>query len=52
MKNPHEVLRFKEQEVVRVKSEIDALKIAARLLSDDTDTNPKQANRVMEMPQN
>jgi hypothetical protein len=53
MKNPHEVLRVKEQEILRVKNEINALKIAARLLNDDADAaEPAPANRVMEMPQN
>jgi hypothetical protein len=52
MKNPHEVLKFKEQEVLRVRSEINALKIAVRLLSDDGDSGQRQDNRVMEMPQN
>jgi hypothetical protein len=53
MKNPMEVLRMKEQELLKVRSEIDALRIAARLLSDDTVTyaEPKQDSRqVIEMP--
>lgn len=35
MKNPIEVLRAKEQEITRVKKEIDALRIAAQLLGDE-----------------
>jgi hypothetical protein len=35
MKNPMEVLRTKEQEISRVKKEIDALRIAAQLLGDE-----------------
>ncbi|MGH9514000.1 MAG: hypothetical protein ACRD2U_17890 [Terriglobales bacterium] len=35
MKNLIEVLRFKEQEISRVKREIDALRIAAQVLSDE-----------------
>lgn len=35
MKNPMEVLRSKEQELVRVKQEVDALRLAARLLEDN-----------------
>jgi len=53
MKNPMEVLRMKEQELLKVRTEIDALRIAARLLSDDTVTyaEPKQETRqVIEMP--
>ena len=34
MKNPMEVLRSKEQELVKVKKEVDALRVAARLLED------------------
>lgn len=34
MKNPMEVLRSKEQELIRVKQEVDALRVAARLLED------------------
>jgi hypothetical protein len=53
MKNPHEVLRMKEQEILRVKNEINALRIAARLLNEDTDASDQApAPRVMEMPQN
>jgi len=35
MKNPIDVLRMKEQELRRVKVEVEALRITARLLSDD-----------------
>jgi hypothetical protein len=53
MKNPHEVLRMKEQEVLRVKNEINALRIAARLLNEDTDAAEQTSeHRLMEMPQN
>jgi len=34
MKHPLEVLRMKEEEILRVKREIEALKVTARLLSD------------------
>ena len=36
MRDPLEVLRVKEQEIVRVKQEIEALRITARLLGDET----------------
>jgi hypothetical protein len=39
MKNPYEVLRAKEQEVVQVKRQIEALRIAANLLGDEDDEN-------------
>ena len=32
MKNPYEVLRTKEQELLRVRKEMDALRVAARLM--------------------
>jgi len=35
MKNPLEVLRMKEQELLKVRKEIDALKITLRLLSEE-----------------
>jgi hypothetical protein len=53
MKNPVEVLRMKEQELVKVRTEIDALRIAARLLSDDTAAMPEaktDLRQVIEMP--
>ncbi|MGA7291022.1 MAG: hypothetical protein WBW53_19365 [Terriglobales bacterium] len=55
MKNPYEVLRMKEQELLRVRKEMDALRIAVRLLGAE---DPAAANgedrpklqRVVEMP--
>jgi hypothetical protein len=35
MKNPFEVLRAKEQEVILVKRQVEALRIAARLLDEE-----------------
>jgi hypothetical protein len=35
MKNPLEVLRMKEQEMLRVKQEIEALRITAKLLGEE-----------------
>ena len=35
MKNPLDVLRTKEQEIQRVKQEIEALRIAAKLLGEE-----------------
>jgi len=55
MKNPYEVLRVKEQELLRVRKEVDALRIAARLL-DAEDSGAEQGkgqpelSRVVEMP--
>jgi hypothetical protein len=36
MKNPMDVLRIKEQEIARVKKEIDALRIAAQLCGEES----------------
>ena len=36
MRNIYEVLRSKEQDMIRIRKEIDALRIAARLLNDDS----------------
>ena len=39
MKNIVEVLRHKEKELQQVQSEIDALRVAMRLMSEDGDTH-------------
>jgi hypothetical protein len=55
MKNPYDVLRTKEQELLRVRKEMDALRVAARLL-DAEDSRIAKSNgdsglpRVVEMP--
>jgi hypothetical protein len=54
MKDPLAVLRSKEQEIVRIKKEIEALRVAARLLREDDDQIPEDAKpdarRVIPMP--
>ena len=55
MKNPYEVLRSKEQELIRIRKEMDALRIAARLLDAEDKAvakgePPSQLTRVVEMP--
>lgn len=35
MKNPYELLRAKEQEVILVRRQVEALRIAARLLGEE-----------------
>ena len=55
MKNPYDVLRIKEQELMRVRKEMDALRIAARLLDAQDMGAAKSADqpklqRVVEMP--
>jgi len=39
MKNVYEVLRQKELELTRLEKEVEALRVAAPLLSDDKDTS-------------
>jgi hypothetical protein len=36
VKNPLEVLRMKEQEILKVKQEIEALRITAKLLGEES----------------
>lgn len=53
MKNPMEVLRMKEQELSRVKEEVAALRVAARLLGEEQtneDDDDDDSPRVVEMP--
>ncbi len=53
MKNPLDVLRTKEQEIARVKQEIDALRIAAKLLGEDPSSNGDakvEFRQVVNMP--
>ena len=52
VKNIFEVLRSKEQEILRVRKELDALRIAARLLTDDMvpAAGNNKAPNLVEMP--
>ncbi len=55
MKNPYDVLRMKEQDLVRVRKEMEALRIAARLLGAEdpaaaSGENPPKLRHVVEMP--
>jgi hypothetical protein len=53
MRDPMEVLRNKEQEVVRVRKEVEALRIAARLLGDEPrngNESKEDPHRLVEMP--
>lgn len=43
MKNVYEVLRQKELELARLEKEVEALRLAAPLLSDDKDTSSDAA---------
>jgi len=54
MRDPLAVLRAKEQEIVRIKKEIEALRVAARLLREEGDELPEDMKqdmrRVIPMP--
>ena len=53
MKNPIEILRIKEQEILRVKQEIEALRITASLLGEEppsADDGRVGFRKVVNMP--
>jgi hypothetical protein len=53
MKDPMEVLRVKEQELLRVRKEIDALRTTVRLLGDDTQArgdHKQDLRQLVQMP--
>ena len=56
MKNLNDVLRSKEQEILRLKKEIEALKVAARILSEaeaTASTSPEariEVRHLLQMP--
>ena len=49
MKNLYEVLRQKELEIQQLQKEIEALRVAARLLADDNDVETSVARPVSSM---
>jgi len=51
MKNPLEVLRTKEQELMKVKKEVEALRITVHLLGESNQTDEgMNLRQVIEMP--
>jgi hypothetical protein len=55
MKNPYDVLRMKEEELLRVRREVAALRIAARLVEAEdpeaaTGEEQPKPSKVLEMP--
>ena len=54
MKNPYEVLKAKEQDLLRVRKEMDALRIAALLMDADDSgaarAAPQSKQRRVDMP--
>ncbi len=47
MKNIHEVIRAKEDEIMRVKTEVEALRLAAPLLDADDDGHPPSNGKAV-----
>ena len=53
MRDPLEVLRMKEQEIVRVRQEIEALRITAKLLGDESTSSGEgkiEFRKAVKMP--
>jgi hypothetical protein len=51
MKNPFDVMRMKEQEISRIKQEIEALRITAKLLGEEPPNDGKvEYRQVVSMP--
>jgi hypothetical protein len=51
MKTIEEVLRMKEEEILRVKKEVEALRIAAGLLGDqDSSEHKTEYRQLLQMP--
>ena len=50
MKNIFDVMRAKEQEIAKVRKELDALRIAARLLAEDGEFSGDAKSRLLAMP--
>ena len=52
MKDPIEMIRQKEREILRVKQEIEALKLAARIIENEESpsNDPKVDRRLLRMP--
>ena len=54
MKNPTDVLRRKEAELERLKEEVEALRLAGKLLAEHKidPTKPIKQGKVLQMPAN
>lgn len=54
MKDPMEVLHSKEQELIRVRKEVEALRVVARLIDDNAapanGEHKQESRQVIEMP--
>jgi len=54
MKNPTDVLRRKEAELERLKEEVEALRLAGRLLAEHKidPAKPVKEGKILQMPEN
>ena len=50
MKDVNEVLRMKEEEIARVKKEVEALKLVASLLDDQKSDGKTDYRQLLQMP--
>jgi hypothetical protein len=50
MKSPAEVLLTKELELQKIKKEIEALRITAKLLGDEPAPMPQKSAKVVQLP--
>jgi hypothetical protein len=50
MKDVMEILRAKEQELSKVKRQVEALRIAAPLLDGEKDTSPSSSAKIEDSP--
>lgn len=52
MKNPYEVLRAKESELQQIQKEIEALRVTAQILEDESDEQDQKSNlrQMVQLP--
>jgi hypothetical protein len=52
MKNPYEVLRAKELELQQIQKEIEALRVTAKILGEDSETQEQKTNlrQMVQLP--
>ena len=49
MKDPFEVLKQKQQELIRIRKEVEALRMVARLLQDEATEKTAELGQVVEI---
>ena len=52
MKNPYEVLQAKESELQRIKKEVEALRVTAQILEEDSEDQEQKGNlrQMVQLP--